>query len=339
MYVDQWGEIHPPPDPEKGKPLNPHELGGNEETGVSGHTSIEEKVQRYGTAKARNRQMADHLAQLSTVSLATKRLYGRLSHAMYECASWLVLHHYPASGQTRVGRTTTCKKHLLCPVCAILRSAKMLRRYEERITHLAPSHDFELVTLTVKNGPDLWERFLHLKHAFKRLRTRGRDGYGPWVDVAGAVWSVEFTYSDEHGWHPHLHIITAKAKGATPFRYGQGSPLSNEWHNLTGDSYIVHASPVSAHGDGIAAAVCEVLKYALKFSDLSPEKNLHAFHTLSGKRLIASSGCLFGLVLPDEDNGIEEPIDEHYVELFYRYTSGGYTRSDVPSPHTPKGTP
>lgn len=338
MYVDQWGEIHPPPDPEKGKPLNPHELGGNEETGVSGHTTVVAKVQRYGTAKARNRQMADHLAQLSTQNLAAKRRYGLLSHAMYECASWLVLHHYPASGQTLVGRTTTCKKHLLCPVCAILRGSKMLNRYEERITHLAPSHDFELVTLTVKNGPDLWERFLHLKHAFKRLRERGKKGYGPWAPVAGAVWSTEFTYSAE-GWHPHLHILTAKAKGSELFRYGQGSDLAAIWHELTGDSYIVHAAPIRTEGEGIAAAVCEVLKYALKFSDLTVEQNLHAFHTLAGKRLIQSSGCLFGLVLPDDAELEEDPLDGDYVELFYRYTSRGYKRSPVPSEYTLKGTP
>jgi len=339
MYVDQWGEIHPPPDPEKGKPPNPRQLAGAEETGVSGHTSVVEKVQRYGTAKARNRQMADHLAQLGAQSLTAKRKYGRLSHAMYECASWLVLHHYPASGQTRVGRTITCKKHLLCPVCAIMRGSKMLARYEERLAHLAPTHDFELVTLTVKNGPDLVERYLHLKHAFKRLRTRGRDGYGPWAAVAGAVWSTEFTYSDEHGWHPHLHIITAKAKGGTPFRYGEGSDLASTWHDITGDSFIVHASPISPRGDGIAAAVCEVLKYALKFSDLSLENNLHAFHTLSGKRLIASSGCLFGLVLPDDDDLAGDPLDEHYVELFYRYTSTGYIRQPVHSSEPLKGHP
>lgn len=336
MYVDQWGEIHPPPDPEKAKPLNPSQLGGTEEIGVSELSRIGEKIKRYGTAKARNRQMADHLAQLSTQSLAAKRQYGKLSHDLYECASWLALHHYPSSGQTLVGRTVTCKKHLLCPVCAILRGGKLLKRYEERARHLAPSNDFELVTLTVKNGPDLWERYLHLKHAFKRLRTRGRDGYGPWANVAGAVWSTEFTYSDEHGWHPHLHIIVAKAKGSAPFRYGQGSDLSSTWHDLTGDSFIVHAAPINADPEHLPAALCEVLKYALKFSDLTVENNLHAYHTLRGKRLIQSSGCFFGLDLPDTDELLDEPLDERYIELLFRYTSTGYKIQPVNSTQTPE---
>lgn len=338
MYVDQWGEIHPPPDPEKAKPLDPSQLGGTEEIGVSGLSDIGQRVKRYGTAKARNRQMADHLVLASTQSLAAKAQYGRLAQSMYDCASWLALHHYPSTGKTLVGRVSTCKKHLLCPVCAILRGGKMLKRYAERAEHLADSHDFELVTLTVKNGPDLWERYTHLKHSFKRLRDRAKKGYGPWVPVLGAVWSTEFTHSAE-GWHPHLHILTAKAKGAPPFRYGQDSPLAREWHDLTGDSYIVHSAPIQADPAALPGALCEVLKYALKFSDLTLEDNLHAYHTLKGKRLLQSSGCLYGMELPDDADLADDPLDAAYVEFLFRYTSAGYKCDRVHSTSAPKGTP
>jgi Replication protein len=338
MYVDQWGEIHDPPDAEKAKPLDPPQLAGTGEIGVSGLSDVGQKAKRYGTAKARNRQMADHLVLKSTESLHAKAQYGRLAQHMYDCASWLAIHHYPTLGQTLVGRATTCKKHLLCPVCAILRGGKMLKRYAERAEHLAPAHDFELVTLTVKNGPDLWERFLHLKHAFKRLRERGKKGYGPWAPVAGAVWSTEFTHSAE-GWHPHLHIITAKAKGSTPFRYGQGSDLAHTWLDLTGDSFIVHAAPIAGDPESLPGALCEVLKYALKFSDLTLDDNLHAYNTLKGKRLLQSSGCFYGLDLADDAELVDDPLDAPYVEFLFHYTSTGYKLQHVHSPHTPKGHP
>ena len=337
MYVDQWGEIHPPPDPEKAKPLDPSQLGGTEEIGVSGLSDIGQKARRYGTAKARNRQMADYLVRLSTETTAGRSAYRLMSGQLYRCCSWLLLHHYPAHGQTVVGRAETCKKHLLCPVCAILRGGKMLKRYKERAEFLAPDHDFELVTLTVKNGPDLWERFLHLKHAFKRLRDRGKKGYGPWAPVAGAVWSTEFTHSAE-GWHPHLHIIVAKPKGSVPFRYGKGSDLASTWHELTGDSFIVHATPVAGEGQELVDGLCEVLKYALKFSDLTVEDNLLAFHTLRGKRLLQSSGCFFGLDLPDDAELADDPLDGPYIEFLFRYTSSGYKLDTVHSTYAPKGT-
>ena len=335
MYVDQWGEIHPPPDPEKAKPRNPQQLGGTLETGVSIPSGMHQKVERYGTGKARNREMAAFLVQQEPKVYA--KVYAKLAKAMYDCCAYLRLDWYPQADRVLVGHASTCKKHLLCPVCAILRGGKMLSRYHERCLFLAGAHDFELVTLTVKNGPDLWERFQHLKHAFKRLRTRGRDGYGPWAGVSGAVWSTEFTKSDE-GWHPHLHLIVAKPKGAPRFTYGKGSPLASEWEAITGDSFIVHATPVSGEGQQLVDGLCEVLKYALKFSDLDLADNLHAYHVLKGKRLLQSSGCFYGLDVPDDAELTDDPLDGPYVSYFYRYTSTGYKLSGVSSNPTPERT-
>jgi len=335
MYVDQWGEIHPLTSPEKEKPLEPFELGGNQELGVDVLSDIGQKIRRYGTAKARNREMAGFLVQSGTQS--TNDPYRKLSRSMYDCASWMIFHHYTDTNQTKLHRAESCKKHLLCPVCAIRRGAKTLRNYHERAMVLADQFDFFLVTLTVKNGPDLWERHSHLKHSFKRLRERGKKGYGAWAGVAGAVWSTEFTKSDE-GWHPHLHVIVAVPKGSEPMRYGKGSQLSMDWENVTGDSFIVHVAPIAPGEQDIAAGLCEVLKYALKFSDLSLADNLHAYETLKGKRLIQAGGCFYGLDLPDDDDLNETPEDGPYLEMFFSYTSSGYrlARNQTRSVLTPQ---
>lgn len=319
MYVDQWGEIHPPPDPEKAKPLDPDSLAA---TGieVSEQSDIGQIVRRYGTAKARNRQMAGFLAASST---SRQHPYRKLSQKLYDCASWMEIHHYTETKQNRIARACLCKKHLLCPVCAIRRGAKTLRNYHQRAVYLAATHDFYFVTLTVKNGPDLWERYQHLKNAFKRLRGRGKKGHGVWAGVSGAVWSTEFTKS-EHGWHPHLHILVATPKGAPRIYYGQDSQLAADWLMATGDSFITHAAPIAATGDDLAGGLVEVLKYALKFSDLDLADNLEAFETLKGKRLIQASGCFFGLDLPDDDPLTDDPEDGPYIALFFRYGSTGY---------------
>lgn len=331
MYVDRWGEIHPPPTPEKGKPLNPESLAALE-IEVSELSDLGKKVKRYGTAKARNRQMADFLLQSSTG--ASNDSYRRLSVKMNDCATWLDFHHYPASKQTILARASLCKKHLLCPVCAIRRGAKTLRKYHERAMHLSDVYDFYLLTLTIKNGPNLWERYTHLKGSFKRLRDRAKKGYGVFARIAGAVWSTEFTKSSE-GWHPHLHMICAVPKGADPIRWGKDSQLALDWQSVTGDSFITHAKQITGEGPELAASLCEVLKYALKFSDLDLADNLHAYETLKGKRLVQACGCFFGLELPEDDSLLDDPLDEPFISIFFRYGASGYRMgTGVSSPDT-----
>lgn len=319
MFVDEWGEIHPAPPPEKANPLTPESLAA-EGVGGSERAEHEARLRRYGTAKARNREMAAYLCQRAADD--PHGPYRRLSDALYSCASWLEFHRYLASGRTALIRACTCKKHLLCPVCAIRRGGKTLRRYMERAQYLAAEHDFHLVTLTVKNGPDLGERYRHLKSGLRRLRTRARDGYGPLWHARGMLWSYEFTRGRDDGWHPHVHMVVAVPRGSLPIAYGQGSALAHQWQQITGDSFIVHAAPIA--GGDLVGGFCEVLKYALKFSGLSLPDNLQAHLTLQGKRLVQSSGCFYGLDLPESDDLADDPEDGPYEVLFYRYGSSGY---------------
>lgn len=311
--------------PEKAKPLTSTSLAATDAGVSEPPEGISEKLRRYGTAKARNRQMAGHLVLERNQKLADR---------LYDCGSLLHFRHYLAHQQTRLIRTNSCDVSLLCPLCAIRRGAKQLRRYLERCEILAPAHDFELVTLTVKNGPDLAERFQHLLSAWKRLNERAKKGYGAFADASGAFMSIEFTKTAA-GWHPHVHMIWAMPKGTPPLRWGENSPLGIDWKAATGDSYIVHAERIGEHGpDGkrsaggtgspnpLTSALCEVLKYAVKFGDLELTDNLHAYRVLKGKRLTRAYGCFFGLEVPEQLD--DDELDGPYIDLFYRYTSEGY---------------
>ena len=70
---------------------------------------------------------------------------------------------------------------------------------------------------------------------------RKHRGRGSVLDgVEGAVWSYEIKRGKGSGlWHPHLHMI-ALAEVAPDARL-----LSSEWHQITGDSYIVDVRPIS----------------------------------------------------------------------------------------------
>jgi hypothetical protein len=113
--------------------------------------------------------------------------------------------------------------------------------------------------------------------------------------------------------------------------WGDGSQLRADWHAITGDSYIVHATPIAAlNDDELVDAFCEVLKYALKFSTLTLEDNYHAYTVLKGKRLISSCGIWWGLELPEDARLEDDPLDGPYIEHVYRFAGKqGYILDDV----------
>jgi hypothetical protein len=268
----------------------------------------------------------------------------RLAHRVYECGAHLRFREWLDHGKTTLHRGYFCQIPLLCPLCAIQRGGKLLRRYVERAEYLLRDHDAFMVTLTVKNGPDLWERWMQLRGSLRKLRDQARKGYGAMRVADGFVGSFEFTKS-QHGWHPHCHMVWFVPKGAR-IEGGPGSQLSADWHAITGDSFIVDARPLlpGPGCDGyvdLVPAFCEVLKYALKFSSLDLADNLAAYRTLRGKRLMTTGGCMYGLELPDDAALEDDPLDGPFIELVYRWAgSNGYLLHDsfvgsLPRDHGP----
>ena len=299
-----------PPEPQK---ENPDSLAG--ETGVQGIEALPAKVSRYGKAKKGALDVANYMATLPEHQEMGAKVQG--------CGDYLVFRHYYTVDKVRLHGASLCKKHLLCPLCAIRRGAKSLKAYLDRFEvikaakpHLKPF----LVTLTVKDGDDLEERFKHLHKSQRALWMRKNRGRGSVLDnVEGAVWSYEIKRGANSGkWHPHLHMIALSES------IPDQEELAAEWHNITGDSFIVDVRPISQ--DDPASGFVEVFKYAVKFSDQPPEDTVHAWQTLAGKRLLGSAGCFRGVEVPegllDDSEGFE---GLPYIQLFYRYLPAGYS--------------
>jgi hypothetical protein len=246
-----------------------------------------------------------------------------MARRVQSCGDYLVFRHYWSVDKVRLHGASLCCKHLLCPLCAIRRGSKALKAYLDRwevIQAEKPALKPFLVTLTVKDGDDLAERFQHLHKAQHELWKRKLRGRGSALDgVAGAVWSYEVKRGTGSGsWHPHLHMI------ALAENQPDQAQLSAEWHNITGDSFIVDVRPIT--GEPVEGFM-EVFKYAVKFSDQPPADTVHAFETLRGKRLLASSGAFRGVVVPEDLMDDQDDLDDlPYVTLFYRYLAGaGYS--------------
>lgn len=276
------------------------------------------RIERYAVAKARANDVAHFMA-----ASGERKLAGQVEH----CGEYLVFRHYFTVAQVRLHAAQFCKKHTLCQLCAIRRGAKSLEAYMPRyeaIRAQRPDLRPYLVTLTVKDGPDLGERFKHLHQAqrelWKRKQRAGEAGRNRAPSSLGgveaAVWSYEVKRGGGSGlWHPHLHMAALAA--VQP----DARALSAEWLAITGDSFIVDVRPIDTASP--QGGFAEVFKYALKFSDMDPADTVRAFQVLRGRRLLGSAGLFRGIEVPDSLT--DEPLDGlPYVELFFRYTGAGY---------------
>lgn len=292
-----------------------------QQDGVSeGIEGLPGRLNRYGSAKKGAIDVAEYMA-----TLPTEQGLAKITKRVQECGDYLVFRHYFTVDKVRLHGAQLCMKHLLCPLCAIRRGSKALQRYLERFQVIQAQNPRLvpfLVTLTVKDGPDLAERFQHLHNAQRELWKRKQRGRGSVLDgVAGAVWSYEVKRGNGSGlWHPHLHMV------ALAENQPDQEQLSREWHNITGDSYIVDVRPIDQ--DEPATGFMEVFKYAVKFSQQEPADTVHAFRTLSAKRLLGSAGLFRGVEIPEDLTDDAEGFDElPFVTLFYRYMRGasGYS--------------
>jgi hypothetical protein len=219
------------------------------------------------------------------------------------------------------------------------RGAKQVKAYLDRLQVVLaaqPDLKLSLLTLTVKDGPELQERFRHLSSSFRTMQQARRSylrGKGPHVELAkveGAVGSYEFKRGKNSGqWHPHIHMVVLHRADIDPIK------LSAEWFKFTGDSFIVDVTPF--HDDQpLVDGFLEVFKYALKFSDMSLDDNWVGFETLSSRRLVFSFGAFRGVDVPDELT--DEDLDDlPFVEILFRFAvRSGYSVQKVSSPQRPE---
>jgi Replication protein len=319
------------------KEENPKELSslaaevqrGFDETG-----KLPERLKRYAFARERaliNLAQIDIRINQSSESPFQNHLV-KLRSRVAICGDYLGFKNYYTVGKVRLTAANFCMVPLLCPLCAIRRGSKLLDGYVKRLQIIQSDTSglkLSMLTLTVKNGQDLQERFNHLKKSVSTMLERRRKAlsgargwHSEFAKIAGLVGTYEVTKDGaidgtESGWHPHVHMMVLHAER---FDYTE---LQAEWLKITGDSHVLNVAP-SQHPEDPAQDFLEVFKYALKFSDLTPEQNMHAYEILRGKRLVFSAGLFWGVEIPE--SMLDEDLDSlPYFELIYNYIAGsGY---------------
>lgn len=301
-------------------------LAEDTKLGADDAAALPVRLDRYSKAHHRALDMANYAMKMADVNpnAAIADYQVKLSIKLRGCGAYLLFRDYYTVGKVRLHAANFCKKHLLCPLCAIRRGAKMLKSYLDKLKVILaenPNLKPYLVTLTVKDGGDLRERFDHLQSSLKLLhkaRVTPRM-YSEACKADGAVWSYEFKRGKNSGdWHPHVHAVWLCEEAPDQ------AALSAQWKKITGDSFIVDVRPFHDDQDVIGGFL-EVFKYAVKFSDLPLADNWDGFEMLSNKRLIASFGLFRGVEVPEDLT--DEPLDDlPFVEMLYKHIFGvGYS--------------
>ena len=85
---------------------------------ASGIEELPRRVNRYGEAKVRALDIAEYIGQQEDGA----QLGSKVEH----CGEYLLFRHYFTVDLVRLHAAHFCKKHLLCPLCAIRRGAKAM---------------------------------------------------------------------------------------------------------------------------------------------------------------------------------------------------------------------
>lgn len=291
------------------------------------------RISRYGKAHQRTLEMSEYISSVIKDNHNLARELGGLPHRLQSCGEYLLFRNYYTIEEIRLHKASFCMKHLLCPLCALRRASKYVAAYLERFNTVRLSNSGlrpYLVTLTVKDGPDLCERFLHLKASIQKMtevRKEASRMRRPLIEMnkaQGGVSSYEIKVGKNSGeWHPHYHAVWICEDQPYETR------LSDDWKGITKDSFIVDVKPFDEEKNMVTGFL-EVFSYALKFSGLDLENNLKAFQILKGKRMISSFGLLHGVQVPEDLT--DEPLEGlPFIELLYRYMNDSSSYHKAPS--------
>lgn len=281
------------------------------------HENLFSRIERYENAKALSTRNAEYISNLGEG-------HTRLAQNILACGHQLTFHNYFTIDETRLINAYFCKKHLICPMCARRRAAKLIGTYLSKYQLVREAHPELtpfLITKTVKNQPSLKKAFDHLKESERvfNMRRHRKNSVTESTKIHSGITSYETTQNNKtKDWHPHSHCIALCTDEPDQWQ------LSSEWNRITRDSYIVDVRPIDE--TNLITGFLELFKYVTKFHELDARTTFELSQTLKRKRLISPFGAFRGLPTEPEkltDESLEDSLP--YIELVYRYIDNHYS--------------
>lgn len=326
------------------RPEKPGDDGAERQSSADG--GLGQRVAKLSRAYLGTRLMVAHLRATGTDM--------PLANRVGDCGHYLRFRHFYQVDRWKLLQASFCEVHQVCHLCAFNRAA----RYGANLSKMAkaamdadPSLKAVALTLSIPNNPDCVEGFQRLSGALRKLmesRRKGRSGSGRHksalaVCEAGFL-ALECTRNHTTGeWHWHCHALLLATDWINQ------DDLRAEWSRCAGGPvaipYLTHVKT-----DGLMGAVCEVVKYSVKFTALVPEGRtpgkgelrpsdvMAIYRAGKGSRLIRTFGLFRGdqLELPEDD--CVDLDGQPFRDLLYRAVGrAGYTLVEVSEEQHPSG--
>lgn len=177
-----------------------------------------------------------------------------------------------------------------CQTCALRRRASLVAAVEKRIAEAADRCRFVTLTLRCQQVP-LIDQLARLTASFRRLRQRKW-----WMSkVTGGAVFIELKLGENSGaWHVHAHCIVEG-------EFIDQVQLAQEWHRVTGDSFIVDVRAIAENAK-IASYVAKYATKPLHQNVIRSPKHLdECIIAVKGKRLLDTFGTWDGFGELDDD--------------------------------------
>jgi len=218
----------------------------------------------------------------------------RKLNRLRECSTFIEWRNYDQSWE--IHNANFCRQPDVCPICSKRLQRNRVRRFKEPIIEAAKHFKYTyLLTMTVKNCPELRTALNDLCDGLKRFRRMGQArsestrSAGEWGKVKAAFLSIEIKRGGGSGWwHPHAHALVFSNEKINyavdreilfknKDKIVSASKLSSDWNKATlGDSINIDCRPlfgkIMVKGGqkkwcDVWSQALEILKYNTKLLD------------------------------------------------------------------------
>jgi len=294
---------------------------------------IQRTIDKMVRSQEKKKVITGYLEEHKPHLLGSIRKKGRIR----DCCNVLIFRDY-LNGEKKLYKTNFCKYDKFCLACATRRSIKMIQKFEAWIIqYWLDTKQWYHITLTVRhnNGQTLdflmdklWIAKEKLAQRFRNSKRTAHKSKSFMYNFDGIVSSVEVTYSQKSGRHPHIHMLVCTDK-EIPIEYSQklgtysNRELQKEWYKITKDSYSVGIRKVEVNKDNYSRkGIGEVFKYAVKFSklDIPQLSEVIEIQQIKKYRFFATYGIFRGWKIekPDIIN------NDRFVEKTFEYYKDGF---------------
>ena len=277
--------------------------------------------------------------------------YMRNCERVANCYKYFSIDMYLKHNITDITSISLCNDKF-CKNCQNVLSKQRYLKFKPYLDALSEEYDLYHVTLTVPNVSGLflndtldkmYDSFGKFIKIFRRKNSRHKYLNLESLGYVGAVRSLELTYNEASGYHPHFHCIFALKKEldlerciVNKFSYSNGifnrsfttfeQTIQKLWYLIYNNKRITEDNFLNAEGYSCTADITnydykEVFKYTLKetFDDIvnSEVVFLTVRRALHYRRIIQGYGKLFGIsdyegevISLAYDNAYEEYIEE-----------------------------